>query len=306
MRRIIISESTDPTKNLALEESLLFLRPQEPWLYLWRNEPTVVIGRNQNPYLECRPEELGKRGVHIVRRLSGGGAVYHDLGNLNYTFLCPEAQLDVERQTRVIQKAVQSLGLSCVFSGRNDLLCSGRKFSGQAYYTENGCAYHHGTVMIDVDLEQMEWALTPSAVKLKTKSISSVRQRVVNLHELQSKMTVQTVARALIEQFCAEYGDAPVEVWDLDRKPPANLSRYRDSQWNLGNCPKYDAAIDVRIAPGTFQVRAQVSHGLITSASLSADALEPLDLQALEQALCGCPFLPDSIAQRLDAVIYDQ
>ena len=162
MGQIILSARTDPAENLALEETLLFTPRREPWLYLWCNRPVVVIGRNQNPYLECSLDQLEQTGVPVVRRLSGGGAVYHDLGNLNYTFFCPEEQMDIQHQTNVIRRALEDLGITATFSGRNDLLVEGRKISGAAYYTENGCAYHHGTLLIDVDLEQMACLLYTS------------------------------------------------------------------------------------------------------------------------------------------------
>lgn len=206
MGQIILSARTDPAENLALEETLLFTPRREPWLYLWCNRPVVVIGRNQNPYLECSLDQLEQTGVPVVRRLSGGGAVYHDLGNLNYTFFCPEEQMDIQHQTNVIRRALEDLGITATFSGRNDLLVEGRKISGAAYYTENGCAYHHGTLLIDVDLEQMAQALTPSGLKLKTKSISSVRQRVANLKEINPNLTMTAVAQALMARFQAEYG----------------------------------------------------------------------------------------------------
>lgn len=300
MGQIIVSDRTDPAENLALEETLLFIPRREPWLYLWRNRPVVVIGCNQNPYLECSLDELERNGIMLARRLSGGGAVYHDLGNLNYTFLCPEDQMDIQRQTGVLQQALGDLGIVCTFSGRNDLLVGGRKISGQAYYTENGCAYHHGTLLIDVDLERMAQALTPSGLKLKTKSISSVRQRVANLREFAPNLTVTAAARALIARFQQEYGAAEIKVWDFDAHPPEHLERYRSAAWNLGNCPAYDAVLEVAVAGGIVRVMAHVAQGAITKASLSSDLLETVSIPCMEQALTGCPFTEEAIVKRLE------
>jgi len=303
MGQVVVSRRTDPAGNLALEEALLAVPRTDTWLYLWRNGPVVVIGRNQNPYLECSLDYLEEQGIPVVRRLSGGGAVYHDLGNLNYTFLCPESQMDVRRQTGLIQRAVQDLGVSCTFSGRNDLLCAGRKISGQAYYTGNGGAYHHGTLLVDVDLERMARALTPSGLKLETKSVPSVRRRVVNLRELNPEITVEAVAKALARRFQEEYGPAAVQEWDFEASPPPNLARYRSAQWNLGSCPAYGASMDVSTSAGIFQVRAKVVHGRITEAALSTDALEQVPVPLLEQALLDCPFLASEVAGRLEEAL---
>ena len=300
MGQIILSARTDPAENLALEETLLFTPRREPWLYLWCNRPVVVIGRNQNPYLECSLDQLEQTGVPVVRRLSGGGAVYHDLGNLNYTFFCPEEQMDIQHQTNVIRRALEDLGITATFSGRNDLLVEGRKISGAAYYTENGCAYHHGTLLIDVDLEQMAQALTPSGLKLKTKSISSVRQRVANLKEINPNLTMTAVAQALMARFQAEYGAAEVRTWDFEVCPPEHLERYRSAAWNLGDCPAYDAALEVPVAGGVVRVMAHGVHGAITKASLSSDLLEALSVLCLEQALTGCLFTAEAISERLE------
>ena len=155
MTQIIISEETEPYFNLALEEELLHTEHTGTWLYLWQNKDTVVVGRNQNPYRECNIEYLHQNNICAVRRLSGGGAVFHDMGNLNYTFLSRDTEYDVQKQNSVIIEAIKRLGINAYCSGRNDILSYGKKFSGQAYYSENGYIYQHGTIMVDVNLEKM-------------------------------------------------------------------------------------------------------------------------------------------------------
>ena len=211
IRRLTVCRAagTDPYENLALEQTLLErVREQECILYLWQNARTVVIGRNQNPWKECRTALLEEEGGHLARRLSGGGAVFHDLGNLNFTFLMREADYDLDRQLTVIETACRSLGIPVERSGRNDLLADGRKFSGNAFYHHNGRAYHHGTLMVDVDLEMVQRYLSPSKAKLAAKGVDSVRSRVVNLREFVPTLTVRQLSDALTAAFAEVYDQA--------------------------------------------------------------------------------------------------
>lgn len=301
MGRIIVSKETDPYLNLALEEELLFTPHEGTWLYLWQNQNTVVIGRNQNPYMECDPGYMSRKKMKLARRLSGGGAVYHDLGNLNYTFLCREEEMDAKSQTRLISQALLSLGIQCCFSGRNDLLYDGRKFSGQAYYSEDGFSYHHGTIMIDLDMEVMEKALTPSRLKLDAKGISSVRSRVVNLKSICPAITAEAVADSLIKYYEESFGPAAVEIWDFKERLPSSSAKYRDPEWNLGKCPSYEASMDIAAAKGIFRLKVRVENGLIAEAALSSDSLEGLELHKLEQGLIGCLFEEEQVRRHLNS-----
>ena len=203
---VCVSNGTDPYENLALEQTLLERAGEgELILYLWQNARTVVIGRNQNPWKECRTTLLAEEGGHLARRLSGGGAVFHDLGNLNFTFLMREEDYDLSRQLSVIELACSRLGVPVERSGRNDLLAGGRKFSGNAFYKHNGRAYHHGTLMVDVDLDMVQRYLSPSRAKLQAKGVDSVRSRVVNLRELVPTLTVAQLSDALIDALAEVY-----------------------------------------------------------------------------------------------------
>ena len=212
IERLLVCRSGrhDPYENLALEEALLSrVGEGELILYLWQNESTVVIGRNQNPWKECRTALLAEEGGHLARRLSGGGAVFHDRGNLNFTFLMNEADYDLPRQLTVLERACRSLGIPAQRSGRNDLLAEGRKFSGNAFYKHNGKAYHHGTLMLDVDLERVSRYLSPSKAKLAAKGVDSVRSRVVNLREFVPDLTIDRLADALVDALMDVYAVAP-------------------------------------------------------------------------------------------------
>ena len=204
------ARGTNPYENLALEEALLHrVGEGELILYLWQNERTVVIGKNQNPWKECRTALLEEEGGHLARRLSGGGAVFHDLGNLNFTFLMSAGDYDLPRQLTVLERACQSLGIPAQRSGRNDLLADGRKFSGNAFYSHAGKSYHHGTLMVDVDMENVQRYLSPSKAKLAAKGVDSVRSRVVNLREFVPKLTIARLSDALISALAEVYGSEP-------------------------------------------------------------------------------------------------
>ena len=210
---VVRSGSTDPYPNLAVERVLLEgVRPGTCVLYLWQNARTVVIGRNQSAADEVRLDELAACGGRLARRLTGGGAVYHDLGNLNFTFLAQRDDYDEDVQTDVILAAVRSLGVDAERTGRNDLVADGRKFSGHAYRRGAGGCCHHGTLMVDVDTSQMTRFLTPSAGKLAARGVASVRSRVVNLSELSPEVTVESLADALVASFEDAYGTRAAEL----------------------------------------------------------------------------------------------
>ena len=219
IKRLLVCRSRgfDPYENLALEEALLHrVGEGELILYLWQNERSVVISRNQNPWKECRTALLAEEGGHLARRLSGGGAVFHDLGNLNFTFLMNEADYDLPRQLTVLERACRSLGIPAQRSGRNDLLAEGRKFSGNAFYKHAGKAYHHGTLMVDVDLERVQRYLSPSKAKLAAKGVDSVRSRVVNLREFVPELSMEQLSDALIAALAEVYAVAAHSVRHIE------------------------------------------------------------------------------------------
>lgn len=229
---------TDPYHNLALEEHLLRTVPSDTViLYLWQNQNTVVIGRNQNAWRECNVSRLEQDGASLARRLSGGGAVFHDLGNLNFTFLAQKPCFDINKQLQVILLALKQWGLSAEISGRNDITIAGKKFSGNAFYqSQTGC-YHHGTLLVDVDFNKLQQYLQVSAEKLTAKGIASVQSRVINLSSLNSGLTTQNLQPALWQAFAAVYGlqPQPVELTPADK---ANVQRLREKyaswDWNYG------------------------------------------------------------------------
>ena len=206
--RCIESRSTDPYTNLAIEACLMgSARSGEPVLYLWQNERTVVIGRNQCASAECDVERLEREGGHLARRRSGGGAVYHDLGNLCFTFVTTPEEYDQAAQTGVILDAVRALGIDAERTGRNDLVVGdGRKFSGHAYQHTGVASCHHGTIMVAVDVDALGRYLTVSPEKLRAKGVRSVRSRVTNLRALDPGITVEDLKDALRSAFATAWG----------------------------------------------------------------------------------------------------
>ena len=284
--------SNDPHYNLAVEQHLLeTVKEGQCILYLWQNQNTVVIGRNQNPWKECRTTLLAEEGGVLARRLSGGGAVFHNLGNLNFTFLMHEEDYDLDRQMTVILEAVRSLGVPAEKSGRNDILADGRKFSGNAFFKHNGKAYHHGTLMVDVDKDKLSRYLNPSKAKLKSKGVDSVRSRVVNLKELNPQITMESLKAALVRSFEAVYGGevAYLTDSDLDMAEISRLAeRNRSWEWNFGAKVPFTCEFEDRFPWGGVQIQLNVESGVIRQAKVYSDAMDWSFVTALEQALTGC------------------
>lgn len=300
---VILSEDTDPRQNLSLEETLLRqIAPGQCILYLWQNQRTVVIGRNQHPTNECRIQALEADGGHLVRRLSGGGAVYHDLGNLNFTFLTHLADYDVEKQTETILEAVRSLGVPAEKNGRNDLTADGGKFSGHAYYKSGDQCYHHGTLMVDVDLSPLERYLSVSPLKLQAKGVASVRSRVVNLRQFCPDLTIPQLRQALIDAFGRVYGlpVTPLTREGLDQVQLArSLARFSDPAWIYGDTRPLDVSQEALFPWGLLRVDYSQQAGVITQAALWSDGLEGDFLCQIPEVLAGCPRQREPLRQRL-------
>lgn len=297
----VSTNSTDPYYNLALEEYLLSQVPEDAvLLYLWQNAHTVVIGRNQNPWTECRTSLLEQEGGQLARRLSGGGAVYHDLGNLNFTFLCREEHYDLQKQLSVIQKAAQLAGISAEFSGRNDLLADGRKFSGNAFYHSKGKAYHHGTLLIDTDTEKLGRYLSPPKAKLESKGIASVRSRVINLKELSPALTCDTMKGYMLRAFEEVYGNqvAPFILCDPDAVL-ALKSRYESQQWLYGKPFPFSCTLEGYFSFGNLQLQLSVEQGVITALQCYTDAMDSQLPEKISLALSGCPFQTEAMVNAL-------
>lgn len=300
-RMVFEATGTDPYENLALEEVLLDQCASDTViLYLWQNDHTVVIGRNQNPWAECRTSLLQEEGGRLARRLSGGGAVYHDLGNLNFTFLCREESYDLQKQLSVIQKAVGLAGIQAEFSGRNDLLADGRKFSGNAFYHSQGKAYHHGTLLIHTDTDKMGRYLSPPKAKLESKGIASVRSRVVNLQTLSPTLTCDLMKTYMVQAFQEVYGGiaARLSLTDGDTQKAALLQKHYGSQdWLFGKPMPFSCTLEGHFSFGNLQLQLFVEGGVIRTLQVYTDAMDADLPQKLTDTLSSCPFRADTMVQ---------
>ncbi|MDO4543259.1 MAG: lipoate--protein ligase [Clostridia bacterium] len=281
-----ISGGLKPYYNQGLEKHLLTsVGESTNLLYLWQNDRTVVIGKNQCARQECNVEKLLSRGGFLARRLSGGGAVYHDKGNLNYTFISREENFDIQRNVRIVLNAVKAFGIRAEASGRNDLTADGKKFSGTAYYlTREGCM-HHGTLLIDGDLELMGSYLNVPEEKLQKHAVASVRSRVVNLKTLCPKLSVEAISKGLIEAFCAEYG--------LDCEmisPPERVEEegfFSDYSWIYGEDFVPSLSLKKRLSFGNVTLLLRSKDGIITDAAFHTDAMDDPPLRQAAKGLRG-------------------
>lgn len=308
---VIGASGTDPYMNLALEKYLMdCVVPGQHVLYLWQNARTVVIGRNQSALDEVRVSELNADGGHLARRLSGGGAVYHDLGNLNFTFVTTSEGYDVDRQTEVILSALRSLGIAAERNGRNDLTVEGQKFSGHAYYKSGDARYHHGTLMVNVDVNDMSRYLKPAPEKLRSKGVQSVRARVANLIEFKPSLSIAELAESLVESFGKVYGAAMrrLDVTELDQQALEELCKRSSSpSWLYRDEREFTHKTSERFGWGSVTLRYTLSDGgTVDDCVLISDGLEADYLAKVPTVLRGQAFTPESVGVALDGAAADE
>ena len=305
MNKLLLGTTTDPWHNLAVEEMLFDNHKEGVTLYLWQNKHTVVIGRNQNAWRECRAEALDRDGGRLARRTTGGGAVYHDLGNLNFTFVTRRDEYDLQRQLSVILAAVRSLGVDAGFTGRNDLVTAdGAKFSGNAFRFSRETGMHHGTIIVNVDMENLGRYLSPSPAKLQAKGVESVRARVCNLNEYGNHITIASVRQAVMEAFQNEYGAyAVIAERDL---PAAALAaaeaRHGSWEWRMGATPAFDLTLETRFPWGGLELALSLDHGTVHSACVYSDAMDEAFIRELSAAFAGVMFTHEAMAGAARAV----
>lgn len=299
----IESTGVNPHRNLAVEE-YLFSRcgEDEAILYLWQNENTIVIGKNQNAWRECQISRIEEDGAVIARRISGGGAVFHDLGNLNFTFLVSKENYNLKRQLEVILRAVQKLGIHAEASGRNDILVEGQKFSGNAFHEHKGRCYHHGTIMVDVKLGDLNKYLNVSKKKLESKGIKSVRSRVTNLISYNPELSIDQLKKALRETFEEVYGHPSriIKEEELDKQAVQELyEKYASWEWVYGKEFEFQYEVSERFEWGQVDIQFQVDSGQIVDAAVYSDSLRPEVIQKLPRELKGIRYNNQGMGDRI-------
>jgi len=294
----------DAYRNLAMDEYFLTHLPSDThMLYFYINDSAVIIGRNQNAFAECSTEVMKTENVQLVRRITGGGAVCHDGGNLNFSFLSPEGLYDTDEQDEILLTALRKLGIPAEKNGRNDLTAAGKKFSGNAFGAKRGNRLRHGTLLVSSDLAGMERYLTVSAKKLRAKGVRSVRSRVCNLCEFRPGLTTSAVSEAIRAVWEARYGMAAEEIV-LSPAQESEISRLREERasfdWVMGEAPSFDFTVEDRFSFGMAQICISVEDGKISRATLYTDALDTGLSDRLPSLLTGIVFSPEAIRRALE------
>ncbi|HGI3192364.1 TPA: lipoate--protein ligase [Streptococcus agalactiae] len=293
--KYIVNTSNDPAYNVALEAyAFQKLTDIDEIFILWINEPAIIIGRHQNTIQEINKEFIDKNGIHVVRRLSGGGTVYHDLNNLNYTIISNNTQegaFDFQTFSKPVIDTLAKLGVKAEFTGRNDLEINGQKFAGnaQAYY--KGRMMHHGCLLFDVDMSVLGQALKVSKDKIESKGIKSVRARVTNIVDhLSDKITVQEFSDAILAQMKEEYPE--MDEYVLSDAELSEIQAMRDNQfatwdWTYGKAPEYTIERGVRYPAGKITTYANVENSTIKSVKIFGDFFGVKPVDDIEKMLEG-------------------
>ena len=305
--RYIKNTSTNPYYNMAFDEYCLeSLSIDEPVFFLWQNRPAVIVGFNQEVNTEVNLDYLKENGIDLVRRVTGGGAVYHDLGNLNYTIVgrSEDLERDYPEYASIMAKALQKLGVPATLSGRNDILVEGRKVSGFAKRVCKNRLMVHGTLMYNVDVDVLTKVLNPSNTKLQSKGIASVRSRVANLCEyLPNVPDIQTFSKQLEEILSHHYQDTEYQLSEEDL---ANIQQLTDKkfatwEWNYGRSPKATLTHSARLACGTVEIHLTLAENRISSCRFGGDFLGNLPATDLESALIEIIYDTENIRKRLSS-----
>lgn len=307
MRFYLETGSVDPGWNLAFEEYVLKTKREGDWLILWQNRNAVIVGRNQNALAEIDRAFVEAHGIAVVRRNTGGGAVYHDLGNLNYSFITDAAENQTgadSRFTGPVVRTLRGLGLEAESSGRNDILVSGRKVSGTAQHRSGDRILHHGTLLFDSDPEMIAGSLNPDPTKFQSKGVKSVRSRVGNIRSfLPRDMTMGEFWDYLKTALAAD-GIVPVSLQpeELDQIAALKAEKYDTWQWNYGASPKYDRVARRRFPGGLLELHLTVKAGRIEGIRIFGDFLALRPVESLADALLGCPYRREDLTAVLDGM----
>ncbi|SFP58328.1 lipoate--protein ligase [Salibacterium halotolerans] len=308
--RVIDNEGiTDPRINLALEEFALYhmdLDKEDTYLLFYVNKPSIIIGKNQNTIEEINVDYVEEHGVHVVRRLSGGGAVYHDLGNLNFSFLTKDdgnSFHNFKKFTQPVVDALNNMGIPAEMSGRNDLQADGKKISGNAQFSSRGRMYSHGTLMLDSRTENIVSALNVKDEKIRSKGIKSIKSRVGNINDyLDEPLSVEEFKNLLLRHIFEDSPEIPFyTLTDEDWAEVHRISekRYSNWDWNYGKSPSFDIHRSHKFDAGLIDIRFNVRKGVIQSCKIYGDFFGTAEVADIEQALEGTRYEMDALRENL-------
>lgn len=310
--RVLLSASHDPYFNLAVEDTIFQAMPtSQSVLFLWRNTDTVVIGKGQNPWKECNTKRMSEDGVKLVRRKTGGGAVFHDLGNSNFTFMAGKPGYNKAISTSIVLDAMKRLGIAGSASGRNDLVVHAndgpRKFSGSAYREKSDRGFHHGTLLLHADLTRLAHYLNPDPKKLLAKGIDSVRSRVANLNQFYPEIDHSKICDSIQKSFF-EYHQEQVEPETIDPNSTPDLPGFEEIfqqqknwDWNFGKTMQFSHELSERFAWGGVDVQLDVQQARIAQAKIFTDCLYPDELDRVAAELVGTNYIASDVFEAVSS-----
>ena len=302
---IIRSNTSNPAFNLATEEFLMNHK-QDNWFYLYINDPSIIVGKHQNSLAEINVDYVKENNVIVIRRTTGGGAVFHDPGNLNFTFIMkehPGETADFRKYTQPIIDVLQAMDVDAKFEGRNDMTIEGKKFSGNAKAFYNNKILQHGTLLFDSTLPNLSQALKLNPLKYRDKAVKSISSRVTNISEhLKHDITLEEFEKRIVEHVRTMYADA--EVYDLTDEDRAAIQKLVDEKygtwdWNFGYSPKYNLQKGIKTSGGHVEVNLDVRKGQIENVKIFGDFFNTRDVSELEDMLRGAPHERDKIKEIL-------
>ncbi len=304
--KIYRSTSTNVFFNQGVELDLFEkVLDGEYILYLWINDGAVVIGRNQRADLEVDVELLEKDGKVLARRLSGGGAVYHDSGNVNFTFIAKSKAFDLDRNRKVILETLKGLGLAPVLTGRNDIEIDGAKVSGNAYYKRDGNEFHHGTMLVSSSQKDVGKYLTPNTVKFEGKAVKSVSSRVKSLADFDKNVTTERFIAEITKQFQVEFGGAVAEVVNIDVSDKVQF--FKDKEWRYGKSKPSNHKVSLSVDCNRLEIELNLKDDVITDCHVYTDSLDQDIVDKISSEILNKNLKEDSgyILDRIKEEIYD-
>ena len=298
--------STDPYFNIATDE-YIFKYIKEDCFMLWQNDNAIIVGKHQNTLAEINIDYVREHNIKVVRRLSGGGAVYHDMGNLNYSFTKTgenTEMVDFKKYTLPMLEVLQELGVDAKFEGRNDLTIDGKKFSGNAEHVFKNKVLHHGTLLFTSEMKSVSGALKINPLKYSDKAVKSVPKRVTNISDhLKTPITIEEFADKIINHILTTYDDC--KLYEFTEKDLAAIQKIRDEkyatwEWNYGKSPDYNFKKGIRNDGGTLEMNLDVEKGIIKKVKIYGDFFNEKDIAEIEDALENTPHEENEIRKVLD------